>query len=258
MDIDYNLHKSNSTYFADLDISRGHLMAHIFALGTHRTRFGMEGTGKPPPEPGTPDGARAPLGVYLGGVTCSFRKELKPYQAFEVWTRILTWDRKWIYLVSHIVKAGAVKPSVYTMQPWKKTGQEKVAKKDGAKYEAASSQTNGSATTEPQHPTTEAPEIHPAILATSIAKYVFKRGRRTIPPEIALENSGLLPPRPSPERSLSQTEVDSLTDLEGVVWDWERVEQERARALEVAEHMGGLDALMTEFCGDDTPVLGRW
>jgi hypothetical protein len=55
-----------------------------------------------------------------------------------------------------------------------------------------------------------------------------------------------------------EAEVASLTDVNGVVWDWARVERERARGMEVAEHMAGLDALMAEFPGDGAPVLGQW
>jgi hypothetical protein len=255
MDLDYNLHKSNSTYFTDLDISRMHCVACVFALGTHRARFGMEGSGKRPTEQGVPSDSRGQVSVHLGGVTCNFRKELKPYEAYEIWTRVLAWDRKWVYLVSHIVKAGVVKPSAYTLQPWKQVNPSASRSKE-VEPDAGKGFGNGSAKAG-SNGILRPPEAHPALVATSIAKYVFKRGRWTIPPEVALENSGLLPPRPS-DRILSDAEVTALTDMNGEVWDWARVERERSRGMEVAEHMAGLDALMAEFPGDGTPVLGQW
>ena len=206
---------------------------------------------------------RGRLGVMLGGVTCNFRKEIKPYEAYEIWTRVLAWDRKWLYLVSHIVKGGVVAPKGYSLQPWKKIPKSRRPEKlEGA-----------------------AP--HPAILATSIAKYVFKEGRLTIPPEIVLQVSDLLPPKPSDGEQgaharplghstiasnesltpdlqvekgiLSEQSVDiSLRPDETLVWDWKRVEDERQHGMQLAEFMAGLDGLGDVFTGDSGPALGQF
>ena len=45
-----------------------------------------------------------------------------------------------------------------------------------------------------------------AIIASALSKIVFKKGRLTIPPEVMLQASGLLPPRPA-DLGLLQTEV---------------------------------------------------
>ena len=45
-----------------------------------------------------------------------------------------------------------------------------------------------------------------AIIASCLSKLVFKKGRLTIPPEIMLQASGLLPPRPS-DLALIETHV---------------------------------------------------
>ena len=45
-----------------------------------------------------------------------------------------------------------------------------------------------------------------AIIASAISKLVFKKGRLTIPPEVMLQASGLLPSRPT-DLALLQTEV---------------------------------------------------
>ena len=206
---------------------------------------------------------RGRLGVMLGGVACNFTKELKPYEAYEIWTRVLAWDRKWLYLVSHIVKRGAVAPKGYSLQPWRKVRKSRRPEK-----------LEGTAT-------------HPAIFATSIAKYVFKEGRLTIPPEVVLQISDLLPAKPedweegAQARFLSDSMIASNGSLtsglqgekviaseqsvdlslrtdERVIWDWKSVEDERQRGMQLAEFMAGLDGLHGVFTGDSGPALGHF
>ena len=62
------------------------------------------------------------LMIALGAVTCHFKREIQPYERFEIWTRVLSWDRKWIYLLSHIVREGAVRPDDWALQPGKRPG----------------------------------------------------------------------------------------------------------------------------------------
>lgn len=40
----------------------------------------------------------------LGAVTCNFTKEVRPFTRLKIWTRVLSWDSKWIYLISHFVE----------------------------------------------------------------------------------------------------------------------------------------------------------
>jgi hypothetical protein len=100
-DTDYNWHKSNSTYFADLDVSRAHHMGCLIRTGLARLNRGDE--------QGLSSENKAAKGKYfvaLGAVSCFFQRQIEPFQAFEIWTRVLSWDRKWLYLVSHIVEKG--------------------------------------------------------------------------------------------------------------------------------------------------------
>ena len=128
---------------------------------------------------------------------------------------------------------------------------------------------------------------HPAIFATSIAKYVFKKGRMTIPPEQVLQASELLPENPANEQSVpnsevategsssakvetesvmgkvSNTGVEALMDASskpesGEVWSWNRVEQERAKGMEIAIHMARLDDLHGTFTGETRPAFGQY
>ena len=127
-----------------------------------------------------------------------------------------------------------------------------------------------------------------AVIASSIAKYVFKRGRRTIAPAVVLENSRLLPEtskknepssansssmddyslpqkasgpavqnadRPDPEAVMNAT---MGPDLGVGAWDRERVEVENSRGMKVAAFMAGLDLLDREFIGKAQTALGQY
>ncbi|KAL9068024.1 MAG: hypothetical protein Q9161_006469 [Pseudevernia consocians] len=274
LECDYNLHKSNSTYFSDFDVGRLELIVSLCTHGIEETRKELaleerEGRG---------EGAmgKGRFEVRLGGVSCQFRKEIKPYEKFEVWTRVLCWDRKWLYVICHFIKPGVTLPKIYTLQPWRKGRQQKDHGPEGNR------RANGNATP------AQAP--HPAIFATGIAKYVFKKGRLTIPPERVLRASQLLPPKPADHKtppasstptpeSTSNTAatvsiVDQITpgNAEDVVvaslkadvenengeWTWEKVEEERKRGLKIADMWGALEGLNGEFAGDGGVVLGRY
>ncbi|KAF2771626.1 4HBT like protein [Teratosphaeria nubilosa] len=236
-DTDYNLHKSNSTYFADLDIARAHHVTALIRTGLTRFKRGdYEGL------PTETREVKGNFAVALGGVSCFFQRQIEPYQAFEIYTRVLSWDRKWLYIVSHMVRKGAVKPDSYVLQPWKKSkrrpGERKRDDEDLTKH----------------------------IFATSVSRYVFKKGRLTINPEIVLERSRLLPPRPAgvglPPRS-EASESDASTPAVGdeqktsdEEWTWEDMEKERLRGWKIAMHFDKLGAVHNEFRVGD--ALGEY
>ncbi|EMC96710.1 hypothetical protein BAUCODRAFT_108579 [Baudoinia panamericana UAMH 10762] len=237
LDCDYNFHKSNSTYFADLDVARAHYVGAILRTSLARLNRGDED--------GIPAEAKSAKGKYvvaLGAVSCFFQKQIEPLQQFEIYTRVLSWDRKWLYLVSHIVKKGAIKPDSYVLQPWRKTKR----KAGEAKKESE--------------------DLTKHIFATSVARYVFKKGRLTINPEIVLERSRLLPPRPAgiglPPRAeasklgefADETRASVNTDDDG--WTWEDMEKERLRGLSFATHFDKLSAVHNELRADE--VLGAY
>ncbi|KAF4457624.1 capsule polysaccharide biosynthesis [Fusarium albosuccineum] len=148
LECDYNLHKSNSTYFTDMDMSRGNFCLVLFS------------------KPFNPIPGPTHFTMILGGTTCTWRKEIKPYARYELWTRILSWDEKWLYVITHFTKPGVFHPEEYVMQPRKKTTVKR-KKEDVDKLKN--------------------------VYASSVARYVFKNIRKTIPPEQALRDSGLLP-----------------------------------------------------------------
>lgn len=171
--------------------------------------------------------ARGSFMIALGAVSCHFKKEIKPYERFEIWTRILTWDKKWVYVISHMVKDGVVMPDEYALQPYEsKLAALRKAKKSKRSGKGAEGATEAE----------KRAEWKKAIFATSISKYVVKKGRLTISPEVVFQNSDLLPPKPD------DAEAAAKVAAEMPHWTWERVEEERLRGLEIANHFAALDA----------------
>lgn len=196
-----------------------------------------------------------------------------------MWTRVLSWDRKWVYIVTHFVRKDAVKPKQFSIYPRQKN-------KDPG--------------------TRSVDKAEEAIIASALSKVVFKKGRMTIPPEVMLQASCLLPPRPAnlaplqtdfhaasarknvsqeifdipfrffenldlvweaarnalipePEVERHQTRDDSP---DGTMaehtnsWTVESVEKERLRGLEVANKLAGLEGLSHEFTAE-ADALGK-
>src|SRR5450432_1739999 len=86
MECDYNFHKSNSTYFTDLDVTRSNICCSLFRDGIRQLEFHPELVIGPDGVP-----AKGKWGIMLGAVHCSFKKEIKPYEGYEMWSRILCW-----------------------------------------------------------------------------------------------------------------------------------------------------------------------
>lgn len=191
----------------------------------------------------------------LGSVMCSFKREIGIYEGYEMWSRILCWDRKWIYVVSHFVKKGAVKPQAYILEDGSWFGKKGFSRKhfgDGK---------------------THSKEIdEKSIFASAISKYVVKLGRLTVHPEVLLEASGVLPARPGGWTTMSavstgestpnvlevQQEETPQVSSETDDWDWKRVEAENKKGLEFAAHFAALDELHHEFTGSQAAALGRY
>jgi hypothetical protein len=239
LECDYNLHKSNSTYFTDLDVNHTKLISNLFKdiLRPPRKEVGAsKDTGR--------------LVIALGGVACTFRMEIKPYEKYEIWTRVLCWDEKWLYVVSHFVKPGAFKPVGHAAQD---SGTLSLA---GLLY--GNHVNNG----------TEILLNEKMIFATSMAKYVFKRGRMTVPPRSALAGSRLVPDAGSAFGG--QTSLDPLfstVEIEEVgnelckgskgKWTLAQVEEQNRRGLKIALHFAELASLHKTFTtGAPTPAEG--
>jgi hypothetical protein len=154
LDIDYNLHKSNSTFFNDLDDNRTELMLALFKNVVKPVKDGKE----------TLKGKM----FVLGGTSCIFKKAITPLARYEISSRVLCWDTKWVYVVSHFTKPGSNKPTHFLV--------------GSQSNKTVSSSVKG-----------DHGDQQDRIYATAITKYVFKAGRITCTPESALGECGLLP-----------------------------------------------------------------
>ncbi|KAL9006914.1 MAG: hypothetical protein Q9188_000369 [Gyalolechia gomerana] len=277
-EIDYNLHKSNSTYFSDFDIARLHLLIRLCSPGLAAiSRELWLADNKTGPKQ---------VRIMMGGVSCNFRREIRPFGAFEMWTRVLCWDRKWFFVVTFFVEKG-VRPRGWTLQPRRRGGNSKEEMVEGTGMEVQDGgMKNGMGD--------KRKGSHPAIFATGIAKYVCKRGRMTVSPEKVLQASGLLPPKPrdtetpptttdSPAgvmegdalpmgaasaakvRDITSSAAEDLIDAalnvkpaEDGEWGWERVERERRRGMKIAEAWSRTEELGEGFLGDEEMAFGRY
>lgn len=214
MEIDFNMHKTNSSYFSDVDVARTHLLCTLFSKSIEQMRGTTGAIGRK-----SKDGM---FGIALGAVSCSFKKELKPYETYEMWSRLLSWDEKWVYVVTHFVRKDSVVPDEYTLYP--QQGRRNSKGLNGAKF-----------------------DHQKGIYGTALSRCVFKQGRKTITPEIMLRLSGLLP-----EQTTAEQEFPGTLD-----WTPHRMEEERKRGLEVARQLttSSQSDLEQEFSGQ-SEVLG--
>lgn len=162
LESDYNLHKSNSTYFSDLDIARTALVARLYTPGIYMVSKEVErellasAEDKGKEKDGSNEKAikeaksyaKKAIYVAVGSVYCAFKREVKPFELFEVQSKIIAWDQKWLYIMSFFLRPAP-----------------------GGKGKQT-------------------------LLATALTKYVVKKGRLTIPPARVLRTNGLLPSLP--------------------------------------------------------------
>lgn len=253
--------QSNSTYFADVDIARVHLVTTLFGKGIakirgHTTMNALSGKNA------------SNLTMALGGVSCTFRKEIRPYEAYDMWTRVLSWDRKWLYLVTHFVpKRSNINPRDYTLYPEQKgRGHGSLYRHssgNSAKVEAGKVQNSAS---------TASARLEPRIAASAMSKIVFKLGRKTIPPQDILEKSGLLPLHPNmqtntgPDCSSAEKPAgpDSKPEIQSNCrkdqtqeLTWDAIELERVRGMNMATLLEQQAGLEDEF-DDDLAVCRHY
>lgn len=175
------------------------------------------------------------MGIGLGAVFCSFKKEVAPYQGYEMWTRVLAWDRKWVYLLTHFVVRGKVRPTGW----------------DNGRF----------------GPVREgkAEDLEKYVIATAVSKYVFKVGRFTVHPSILMEQSGLLPERPDEGWRGGPNEVGDMDNDLGEIdasgegeWGWKTAELQRRMGMEFAAQFAALDGTNGLFDGGEEGSLGRF
>lgn len=221
----------------------------------------------------------------LGAVHCSWKREIKPYEGYEMWSRLLCWDRKWFYIVTHFVKKGSTRPLGYTLDRPEDSGilPSWLRSKKGDPV--------------PQFESVAGEVDEKVIFASAISKYVMKIGRLTIHPEAILDLSGVLPTKPggwndmrtpptspgTPEEedlaaetmmgdsgpihfgiangTLENGKAEKAPPMQGEKdegWTWQMIEAENARGMELAKNFHNLDELPGAFTGASQPALGYY
>ena len=159
-----------------------------------------------------------------------------------MWSRILSWDRKWMYIVTHFVPAGKVRPTAWDGKRGGPTRGRVVRNEDGKEVSED--------------------DMSRHVCATAISKYVFKLGRFTVHPSIVFEAVGMLPARPGEGWRGGEEETGVWEELgeldETGEWDWKRVEHERRRGLELAKNFHSLDGASAMFDGGEDGAMGRF
>lgn len=183
------------------------------------------------PKTGTPINSR--LVINLGVVECCFKREIPAFEQVEMWSYVLTWDRKWLYIVTQFVPKGTVLPT-HWLDPRFATTSTRSQLNDG----------RGS---------------NVKVYATALSQYVFKLKRLTVPPSTVLEEAGLLPVRPGGwkiNESVLDEEMLNIDFNKDGEFDWTRVEAQRRKGIELISQPNRLDLLHNAFDGGKEGAIG--
>ena len=210
--MDHFGHKSNSTYFVDLDFARAH---HVYSLfwecaRSYESRFS---------NPEVPSGGR--FNYALGGMTCVFKRSIGIFQKYEIWTRVCYWNEKWAYIISHFVQEGVVKPRTFS--------------------DMATEHSKASLPFPEDEMHVEKPR--PTIYAVIVSKVVFKEGRKTIPPVEFLRTGNFLPEVADEEtESNNLGERDEKPSRASTTRElWDSINRKKARGQSTMEAVMGLE-----------------
>ena len=243
LETDYNLHKSNSTYFSDLDESRTALVTKLLIPGLKAGNKDLERQGH-----------KGPLNVILGSVHTSFHREIKPYERYEVRSRILGWDKKWIVIESWFVRPAnrrKGKGEVILASALSKY----VVKK--GKFTVSPERCFTTAGWLPDRPE-EAKETNADETGLRFPKITGMDASSEEPSLVPTPQEGVAEPLPD---SLVRTTSNIVERLEGATektpvsktessevgsWDWHRIEKERLRGLHIAQAWLSLDKELVE------------
>lgn len=91
-DLDLNLHMNNGRYLTFMDLGRVHLTAQAGLLGEMRRRRWMP---------------------VLAAAEITYLRSLEPFERFELVTRLLTWDDKYIYMEQTFERDGELCAHAY-------------------------------------------------------------------------------------------------------------------------------------------------
>ncbi|PWY73133.1 hypothetical protein BO94DRAFT_539011 [Aspergillus sclerotioniger CBS 115572] len=229
---DYNIHKSNSTYFSDLDISRTAIVTRVYTPGVTLISKQLDTElAKVSKEQGRENVGKK-IYIALGSTYTSFKREIKPFEGYKVVSRVVGWDRKWVYILSLFVSG--------------KGGKGKVFATAVSKYVVK----KGWLTVHPER-VLRASGLYPDVPIAEGITNKDKDGEGEGEEGVVLveEGEGLETPEGIKENvAVDGGVVGEVLDKvkHGKAWDrnewtWEQIEEERLRGLKVVEGYVGLD-----------------
>ncbi|KAJ5742152.1 hypothetical protein N7533_011561 [Penicillium manginii] len=226
-------HKTNSTYATDFDVARNYHICSLFRTGM-KSWGDLSFINPQTRDTGTSTSTDFSTGLFypaLAGVNFTFHKAIRPRQKYEICTRVLSWDEKWLHLISHFVERGTCKAVHFSDQ----NGQPDPERDTGI----ADSRDHGQL---------EEGSPRAVIFATAMAKIVFKKGRKTISPSRFLGDCGLLPQQDGDwkvpvQESVNQPRDENEKDHENManLKIGETIERMRADGYRLSEHLNSLE-----------------
>lgn len=146
----FGFHKNNATYFTELDLAR--IDAVLNALHTYFKSYQEKG--------------KKFAFIPLSSITNHFLKEIKPFQNYEIKSKIVGWGEKWMWTVSVFTIVEKRKPDTSNIEIMGKNIAENV------------------------------PPLYLSdnkrVVAISIGKLVFKNGRKTVSPWEIVNEAGIV------------------------------------------------------------------
>lgn len=247
LETDYNMHKSNSTYFTDLDISRTALVTRIYSPGVGLVSKELDqeflaaakAQGKPTPK-------RKAVSIVLGSVYCSFKREIKPFELFEMHSKVISWDKKWLYILTCFMRPASRKGGEKTLLA---TALSKYVVKKGRLTVSPERilRTSGFIPAPPAENSPQAAAVDSSADTSAIGTPASGEGIAatagvdgSLVREVLKIDAEKIASRENLEKE-REANSDSWNSEE---WNWERIEQERLRGLEV---VGGFTLLDTQL-----------
>ncbi|EKV06279.1 hypothetical protein PDIG_78400 [Penicillium digitatum PHI26] len=254
LETDYNLHKSNSTYFTDLDVSRTALVTRIYSPGVGNVSKELDQEflaaskkeGKPAPK-------RKPVSIVLGSVYCTFKREIKPFELYEMHSKVISWDAKWLYIMTCFMRPTphsggervvlAVAVSKYVVKKGRLTvPPARILRASGflptPPLENEAKTTPAEADSSVEASDVDTPASGEGITAIegvdgSLVREVLKMDDENLPSQ----------------ETLDKQQKKNAESWDVKEWTWDRIEQERLRGLEVVNGYANLDTKLFEEWG---------
>lgn len=116
LEIDMYFHKSNSTYFVDLDIARTKLISVVFQVLFMKYWSNESGEFRRKSLTNCPF-------IPVGTVQCAFKREFKVFERYIIVSSVFAWDNKWLYvLLKFVLSLGSLSAVAVTKCVFKKRG----------------------------------------------------------------------------------------------------------------------------------------